>query len=98
MALYEKLCKACCRSEVSVDLERRMQVEQVRCRTVFHQVLKQLVIRMIAVLKPCPHIELLSHRPAGGSIAAQLQCCLGSFQQFRCLCCNQISRMKRHQL
>ena len=98
MALEQQLRDARCSAEVSVDLERRVQVKEIRSRAVLHQVLKQLVIRMVAVLESCPHVKFLSHGPARCSIAAQFQRCLGSFQQFRRLCCDQISRMERHEL
>src|SRR5690606_20620086 len=81
MALNEHLCDSGCRPEITVDLERRMVVEQVR-QCLFTQQHAQQLIRMVTIVQSVPHIDFPSQTPAGSVISPGNQrfpCCLSEF-------------------
>ncbi len=61
------------RAEISIDLERRMGVEQVRICAIGSQKLTEEQVRVIAILESGPEVDLPAHRPTGRLVAAQFE-------------------------
>ena len=85
MALQEHFRDAGRHTEVAVDLERRMRVEEVRIGVELEEVLHDEE-GVVAVLHPRPEIHFPAEAPAGGHVAALEQRRPGGFEQLGRAC------------
>ena len=69
VALQQHFRDTCGGSEVSVDLERRVEVPQILERAALKKPAQQLV-RTLAVAGARPEVDFVRSRPAGGLVAA----------------------------
>ena len=72
MALQKHLGDAGGAAEVTVYLERRVNIPEVGCGIFFKEVLKE-VVRALTVLHSRPEVQSVCDAPAGGIVSALCQ-------------------------
>ena len=95
MALQQHFRNACRSSEVSVNLERGMGIEEIGVCTpstdadlggiYVSQSVFQHPESMITVAQTCPEVNFLCHSPACAAVSADFECPLAGGCQFRLL-------------
>ena len=83
MALHEHLVHAGDRTEVAVNLERRVRIEQVVVRLARGKEHANHRVGMVAVVHAGPKVDFPSERPAGRIVTALFQRNAGALDQIR---------------
>ena len=83
MALHEHLVHAGDRTEVAVNLERRVRIEQVVVRLARGKEHANHRVGMVAVVHAGPKVDFPSERPAGRIVTALFQRDAGALDQIR---------------
>ena len=97
MALQQHFRYSRTSAEVSVYLERRVEIPQVGVCTVGQQPVEQLVCPL-AVTCPCPEIEFVRSRPAGGFIAPVIHRGYRRLHKLGAVTVDKASRVKAHKV